>query len=72
MRVRREHRNAVALPRQGQVGDELSRPGGEALILDAANRLSDTEFTHSSLLQLLRRPDQAQKAPSTISAVPLV
>ena len=70
MRVRREHRNAVALPRQRQISDELSRPGGEALILDTANRLSDPELAHGSLLGA--SPDQAQKAPSTINAVPLV
>jgi hypothetical protein len=68
--VRREHRNAVALPRQRQISDELSRPGGEALILDTANRLSDPELAHGSLLGA--SPDQAQKAPSTINAVPLV
>jgi len=46
MRVRREHRDAIALVRQRQVGDELSRAGGEAPILDTANRLSNTELCH--------------------------
>jgi hypothetical protein len=32
--------------------------------------LSDAELAHGSLLAAF--PDQAQKAPSTISAVPLV
>ena len=68
MRVRRQHRDAVALPRQRDIGDELTGAGGEALILDAADGLSDAEFAHRGLPCSVKR----RTPPSTISAVPLV
>ena len=52
-----------------QVADILAGAGGETLILDAANGLSDAELAQSVALS---SSCQAQKAPSTISAVPLV
>jgi hypothetical protein len=43
------HRNAIALPRQCQVGHELPRPSCKALIFDAANCLSNTKFAHGGV-----------------------
>ena len=66
MRVRRQHRNAVALPRQARCRrHNWPDAGGEALILDAADRLSDAEFAHGGVLaSVVKR----RKPPSTISA----
>jgi hypothetical protein len=46
MRVRRHHHHAVALPRQRNVVDKAAAPSDEPLVLDAADRLTDTEFVH--------------------------
>ena len=46
MRVRREHRHAIALARQHKIADILAPAGGEALIFDPADSLSDAEFRH--------------------------
>jgi hypothetical protein len=53
--MRREDANAVALSRQRQIGDELPRAGGEALIFDAANRLSDAKPAHGCIPRIRRK-----------------
>ena len=49
VRVRRKHRHAIALARQHEIADILAGAGGEALILDPADGLSDAELCHRGL-----------------------
>jgi hypothetical protein len=65
MRMRRQHRHALALPRQRKVGDELAGPGGEALVLDAADGLADAEFARRWFaLSVKHRKPRRPSAPN--------
>jgi hypothetical protein len=58
VRMRRENRDAMTLPRQVQVADIRAPPRQEALVLDATNSLTDAERDHRHLLVMAHAQSQ--------------
>ena len=63
MGMRRKHRYAITLPRERKVADILAGAGGEALIFDAADGLSDAEFRHDPFSHRRTRRSRAPSGP---------
>jgi hypothetical protein len=58
VRMGREHRDAMALPRQVHVADIRAPPRQEAPVLDATNSLTDAERDHRHLLAMAHAQSQ--------------
>ena len=57
VRMRRQHRHAIALARQNHIADERARAGEKSAVLDAPHGLADAELAHvrSSRIAVFRR-----------------